>query len=237
MQEYHISNKLEDTARLIPHWLLNCMDLCPQTMGRTPMDIEHEFGWSETRDRRDAKCSYLSPPKKRRLEPIATETARMELVRVHPAQTPAVKTRERVMVNIARIPVVMIGYLHLVLNFVVVGLACYAVAYILICIQRDIVHKVTNRRTEIEQEIAEAQGQYEINRCDPQTRVPALEELCNQWECVIRNGYGSVGYTRIIAEVLGDVLDGFVKKFSVRSSLVMGFFLVLFLVFRRGAKG
>lgn len=207
----------------------------------TPMDVEHDFNWGVLRERRNNKCDYLTPLKKRRIEEVSSESVtplHTQLTKYTRSNSEVVqkKRKEPFLANIATIPIVLIGYLHLVLNFVLIALICYAFIYILISVQRDIRHRITDRRTKIRQEISEAKGLYEINRCDPSSRVPAMEGLCNKWECVIKNGYGSIGYTRIIAEVFGDVIDGFVRKFSVRSSLVMGFFFTVFLVFRRSAK-
>lgn len=208
--------------------------------GETPMDVEHELGWRCASRQRDTRCVHLSPLKKRKVDEdaLATRAAHSQMVKCAKEEKRLEPWRVRWprAADVARAPVVLIGYLHLVLNLVIIGFVCYVVLHVLAGLQRDIRYKVTNRRTEIRQEIEEAEALYRVNKCDPSTRVPAIEEVCNKWECVIRNGYGSVGYTRIIAEVFGDVMDGFVRKFSVRSSLTMGFFFVLFLVFRRAAK-
>lgn len=174
--------------------------------------------------------------KKRKIETCVEEHT--QIARYVRGDSGAVRRRERSLIaaGICRVPVVLIGYLHLVLNVVVISVTCYALIYVVASVQGDIRHRIADRRTKIEQEIGEARSLYEINKCDPSTRVPAIEELCNEWECIIKNGYGSIGYTRIIAEVFGDVVDGFVRKFSIRSSLVVGFFFILFLVFRKGRQ-
>ncbi|UYI27883.1 di-sulfide bridge nucleocytoplasmic transport domain-containing protein [Encephalitozoon cuniculi] len=206
--------------------------------GEMPMDVEHELGWRCSGKQRQVRCTHLSPLKKRKMEPSHEEEGHTQMVK-YPSDALGLvtkKARRPSVVNIARVPVVLIGYLHLLLNSVVIGFICYVVVYVLVGLQRDIGYKMISRRAQIQHQIEEAKTSYRINKCDPATRVPAIEELCSKWECVIKNGYRSVGYTRIIAEVFGDVMDGFVRKFSVRSSLTIGFFFVLFLVFRRAAK-
>lgn len=202
------------------------------------MDVEHEFNWKCSSKQRTPKCSHLSPLKKRKIDVSIAGEDHTQIVKLSSIGRKAVLKRIRwpSTSSIGQLPMVAIGYLHLALNLVMIGFVCYIVLYMLIGLQRDIRYKITNRRTQIKHQIEEAREAYRINRCDPATRVPAIEELCNKWECVIKNGYGSVGYTRIIAEVFGDVIDGFVRKFSVRSSLTIGFFFILFLMFRRAAK-
>jgi len=210
---------------------------CDPCMGQTPMDVEHEIGWSNANERRSSRCEYLSPLKKRKVDehfPICL--ANQEVVKKNGKRNEVVReteVRKRWDVEgcIMRFPAVLIRYLHLVLNAVMIGFICYAVVYVFVSLQRDIRYKVSNRKMHIKKEVEDARASYEINRCHPDTRVPAIEELCNRWECTIKNGNGSVGYTRIIAEVFGDVLDGFVRKFSMKSSLIMGFFFFVFLTF------
>lgn len=93
-------------------------------------------------------------------------------------------------------------------------------------------HKIRDRRFELEKIIEDAKMNYKINLCDPSTRVPALENVCNKWECTIKNGNGSIKYTTVFFEVFGEVIDGFVGKFSLRSSAIVGIFLIIFLKFR-----
>lgn len=201
-------------------------------MGQIPMDVEQNFNWGNKKERKDV-CGYLAPLKKRKIEASGClDGAQMVKYAKRGAETLDKKAK----IDVSAMSMTLVGYLHLISNFVVVSLLCYASIYVLVSIQGDIRHKITDKRMRIEQEINETEKLYKINKCDPSTRVPAMEDLCNRWECVIKNGYGSVGYTRIIAEVFGDVIDGFVRKFSIRSSLVMGFFFIIFLVFRKTAK-
>ncbi|KAM0672405.1 hypothetical protein CWI42_011620 [Ordospora colligata] len=205
-------------------------------MGQAPMDVEHEIGWRNTNERKNTKCEYLSPLKKRKVDEYFPICLVSQDVKKNDKKTEVIKDKEvrkrwDVEGYIVRLPVMLIRYLHLVLNVVMIGFICYAVVYVFVSIQRDIRYKVSNRKLHIKKEIEDARTSYEINKCHPDTRVPAIEELCNKWECTIKNGNGSVGYTRIIAEVFGDVLDGFVRKFSMKSSLIMGFFFFVFLTF------
>ncbi|KAG5859706.1 di-sulfide bridge nucleocytoplasmic transport domain-containing protein [Encephalitozoon hellem] len=206
--------------------------------GKTPMDVEHELGWKCESKQRDGRCVHLSPLKKRKIDAETTKERHMQIVKClnDGKRLVAKKAKWFSAAGAARLPMMAIGYLHLVLNLVVIAFVCYVILYVLVGLERDMRYRIINRRTQIRQQIEEAKALYKINKCDPATRVPAIEELCNKWECVIKNGYWSVGYTRIIAEVFGDVMDGFIRKFSVRSSLTIGFFFVLFLMFRRTSK-
>jgi hypothetical protein len=202
-----------------------------------PMDIDYSLEWSRRREKKESRCQHLSPIKRRKIEqkPDPFKIDHSQIVKYLPknASPPRRINIGRFLPSISDVPAIIIGMLHVVLNLVVTTAICYSTAYLAYSMQRDINHRIRDRKIQIEQEVAEARASYAVNRCDPKTRAPALETVCNEWECIIRNGHGSVGYTRIIADVLADVVDSFIRRFSIRSSLVLGFFLALFLLFRK----
>jgi hypothetical protein len=202
-----------------------------------PMDIEYQLEWNKRRMKQEGRCQHLSPLKRRRIEqkPDIFRIDHSQIVKCLPRSSPPPRNTGmgRFIPSMSDVPALTIGILHMALNFVIVTAICYSALWLVYSMQRDIGHRIRDRKIQIEHEVAEARASYEINRCDPRTRVPALEKACNEWECIVKNGYGSVGYTRIIMDVIGDVLDSFIRKFSIRSSLILGFFFALFLLCRR----
>ncbi|OBZ81407.1 Nucleus export protein BRR6 [Choanephora cucurbitarum] len=60
------------------------------------------------------------------------------------------------------------------------------------------------------------QHQYDINRCAPHTRLPAVQHLCREWEqCMYRPM--DVSKSQILAETLASMLNTFVNTLSLKS--------------------
>ncbi|KAL6120303.1 hypothetical protein NUSPORA_02983 [Nucleospora cyclopteri] len=81
--------------------------------------------------------------------------------------------------------------------------------------------------------VAEARTSYLINKCDPSTRVPALNSKCAEWSNTIRNGFSALNYTKIIAELLADAIDGFVNKISYKTLIFIAFLMIFYLRYRK----
>ncbi|KAK6089291.1 hypothetical protein P3W45_001699 [Vairimorpha bombi] len=88
--------------------------------------------------------------------------------------------------------------------------------------------------TDIVKYMPQATNNYKINMCDKSTRVPAMNKMCSEWECVIENG--NIKYTSVLFEVMGDVCNGFIDRVSWKSILVLSVFFIIYLKFRRGGS-
>lgn len=127
---------------------------------------------------------------------------------------------------------VIIGFIHILMNVFMLGVLTYTVGYVLYFATVDITYKIKENRESISIAIEEAKKQYKINRCDPTTRVPALEKQCSEWNYLISNGFNGIKYTKIVVEMLADVLDGFVSKFKLRNIFTLTLIFVVYLMFR-----
>ncbi|KAI4292197.1 hypothetical protein PAPHI01_1471 [Pancytospora philotis] len=130
-------------------------------------------------------------------------------------------------------PALIIGYIHTLLNMFVLFAVVYIFGHLLYFITTDVLYKIHSKKEEARALIAEAGRLYQINRCDPTTRVPALEGPCGEWDHVVRNGLKGIKYTKIVVEICADVLDGFITKFSMKSYGFISFLLIVYLIFRR----
>lgn len=136
-------------------------------------------------------------------------------------------------ISISVNPALLIGLVHLIINLFILFVLIYTFSYFLYFASRDVRHKLNTRRERATAHIREAEHAYVINRCDPTTRVPALEKQCAEWQAVMKNGLTGIKYTRIAVEVLADAADGFVSSFSWRSMLFIAVFMVLYLIFKK----
>ncbi|KAL0266047.1 UNVERIFIED_CONTAM: hypothetical protein PYX00_011764 [Menopon gallinae] len=168
---------------------------------------------------------YTSSLKKRKVE-IQEDIDNSALIQHVPP--PALSTRWRIL---SAIPYMGIGYLHFVLNLVVVFLLVYASLTLALFIRSDIRSRIEERRTILRNLIEESRVNYETNKCDPRTRVPAMNSKCAEWEAAMNRSLSSVELTKIVVEVFGEACDGFVEKVSVKSCLISAVFFVLFLLF------
>lgn len=130
-------------------------------------------------------------------------------------------------------PALIIGYIHTLLNAFVLFAIVYVLGHLLYFITSDIIYKIQAGKEEARALISESARLYKINRCDPTTRVPALEAQCGEWDHIVRNGLSGIKYTKIVLETCADVIDGFLTKFSLRSYAVIFLLFISYLLFRR----
>ncbi|KAJ2673426.1 hypothetical protein GGI25_004688 [Coemansia spiralis] len=123
------------------------------------------------------------------------------------------------------LPLVISGYLQLGFNIIMALVVLYIVAQVLLTIHRDVNAKVQEYSAEILQEIAACSKQYLSNHCDPQLRVPAMEQLCSVWESCMHRDPTKVGRLRVSAETLAEIVNGFIEPISFKT---MCFFVLCF---------
>lgn len=74
--------------------------------------------------------------------------------------------------------------------------------------------------TAILEEIEQCARNYIINQCDPETRVPWLETLCNTWQaCMKKDPFKGKLSAEIIAEIITSFLEGLSYKAMVRNEI------------------
>ncbi|KAI9488726.1 Di-sulfide bridge nucleocytoplasmic transport domain-containing protein [Zychaea mexicana] len=95
-------------------------------------------------------------------------------------------------------------------------MAVYVGIQFALALKRDVNLKLETFESDRLDEFLNCQMEYANNRCDPSTRVPAMDELCRQWQqCLYRPMW--IGTTRAVAETLADIINGFVDKISLRT--------------------
>lgn len=223
-----------------------------------PMDVEQTVNWEKKPKKERKMCQYLketasvqnktketdkadskskaitvlclpSPPNQSSVIPLATR------VKSYVPSNLLLFPRRINYTKILKIldPAFIIGIIHVLMNVFLSIILVYSVCHVIYFAKVDIQYKITMKKEEARAKIEEAKRLYKINKCDPTTRVPAMDLQCGQWECLIRTGFSGIKYMRIVAELLADVADGFVGRFRIRNLFVICAFSVLYLVFRR----
>lgn len=104
-------------------------------------------------------------------------------------------------------------------------------------LRSDVRARIEDRRVLLRSRAETSRRHYDVNRCDPATRVPAMDAQCAEWEISMKRRVGTVELTRIVVEVFGESCDTFVATISTKTCVVAGAFFVLFLLFRNSRIG
>lgn len=78
---------------------------------------------------------------------------------------------------------------------------------------------------DIVQEIAECAAQYRDNFCAP-TPIPAMVKQCGVWETCMNRDPTKVGRAKVGAELIAEVVNGFVEPISWKTLVGLSAFIV-----------
>ncbi|KAM0677490.1 hypothetical protein BDAP_001991 [Binucleata daphniae] len=134
------------------------------------------------------------------------------------------------------VPLLLYVYSYSIFNICIFCIFLYISFCAVLLIKSEITSKIRVRRKVIEKIIERARYNYNINKCEPNQRVPALQNLCNKWECEMSRGLESVEIFKIVGEVFGDVIDAFISRFSMKSIICSLSFFTVYLFLRNRNK-
>lgn len=127
----------------------------------------------------------------------------------------------------------IIGIIHVIINSCILFAFLYISGFLLYFMTVDIFYNISRKKEEMHTLIKEANKLYIINKCNPTTRVPALEKQCGEWDHLIKNGARGIKYTKIVIEACAGLLDSFICKFSIKTVIITGCFMIIYLLFKR----
>ena len=78
----------------------------------------------------------------------------------------------------------------------------------------DIQSRLAALNLEMRADILRCAKAYVDNRCEPSTRLPVLEKKCSEWEDCMAREVVVDGKTRVVAETLAEIVNGFVDFLS-----------------------
>jgi len=81
----------------------------------------------------------------------------------------------------------------------------------------DIQTRLSSLTLELRAEILQCAKAYVDNRCEPGTRIPAMERRCADWEECMNREVVVTGKTRVVAETLAEIVNGFVDVISFKT--------------------
>ncbi|KAG8220218.1 putative nuclear membrane protein [Butyriboletus roseoflavus] len=127
-------------------------------------------------------------------------------------------------------PYVLLGYLQFFFNLALVLVFLYLLVQFILTVQRDVEHRISEYSMDIVQEIGVCAAQYKNNYCET-SQIPAMTHQCAAWESCMNRDPTTVGRARIGAELIAEVVNGFVEPISWKTlvfSLTSLSFLTLF---------
>lgn len=225
----------------------------PTPMAAEPLDVEEELHWDGLRPRENKRrSSFLEPSGKSemlclpvgRVDAGRNDSAKPSIPSTNTVDTPVATvntpnvtatkphttaSRHRISID----PSIIIAFIHVVINLILLLSIAYVLGCFLYFVTVDLLYKVARRREEVRGLAEEARRLYVVNRCDPTTRVPALETQCREWAHQMDAGLSGIKYTRIVVEMAAEALDAFMNGLSLKSGLMICGFMVLYLIFRR----
>ncbi|KAG5335164.1 hypothetical protein C0989_002063 [Termitomyces sp. Mn162] len=83
----------------------------------------------------------------------------------------------------------------------------------ILTVQRDVEQRISEYSMDIVQEIALCSLQYKTNLCE-QNAVPAMAQQCENWKTCMNRDPAIVGRARVGAELIAEVVNGFVEPIS-----------------------
>ncbi|GAA5928447.1 Brr6/Brl1 family protein [Sporobolomyces koalae] len=116
-------------------------------------------------------------------------------------------------------PYVLLGYLQFGSLTLMAVLVLSLLVLFLWTLYTDIQSRLSSLTLELRSEILQCARAYVDNRCEPATRIPAMERKCNEWEECMNQEIVVTGKTRVVAETLAEIVNGFVDVISFKTML------------------
>lgn len=114
----------------------------------------------------------------------------------------------------SNIPYVLSLYLQLLFNLVILVSIIYFLLVFIRTIKSDINNKTELYISDLLQEISKCSREFYRNKCDNAHIPPVLESKCTNWSKCMNRDPHLLGKSKITAEILADILNGFVKPIS-----------------------
>lgn len=130
-------------------------------------------------------------------------------------------------------PKSIITFLHIILNIFITDSFIYIFGFLIYFLRIDVIYKINEKRELMKGIISNTKKKYILNKCDPLTRVPAMEKQCSEWENILKNGFSALNYTKIIIELIASTIDGFISKITYKTLASIAFLMVFYLKYRR----
>ncbi|KDR84743.1 hypothetical protein GALMADRAFT_217803 [Galerina marginata CBS 339.88] len=111
-------------------------------------------------------------------------------------------------------PYVLLGYLQFFFNLSLIIIFLYLFVQFIITVQKDVALRISEYSQDIIQEISMCALQFKNNRCAGDNPIPAMMQQCANWEACMNRDPTVVGRAKVGAELIAEVINGFVEPIS-----------------------
>lgn len=111
------------------------------------------------------------------------------------------------------LPYVLLGYLQFFFNLSLILVFLYLLVQFILTVQRDVEQRISEYSMDIVQEIAQCALHFKTNLCATNP-IPAMMRQCAAWETCMNRDPSKVGRARVGAELIAEVVNGFVEPIS-----------------------
>lgn len=125
------------------------------------------------------------------------------------------------LVNHPTLPHILTFYAQLLFNLFCIGCVMYIVYSFWATIRSDVDKKAAEASYELLAEMADCASRYTENRCAPDTRVPAMETICANWEKCMGQNPDNVGRARVSAHTFAEIFNGFIEPISYKAMVCL----------------
>ena len=108
-------------------------------------------------------------------------------------------------------------YVQFLLNCFFAFCMMYVLYGIYTTIVSDINERAMMESSEIFAEMAACAHEFKENKCERDTRVPAMEAVCNNWEKCMQRDPLKVGRSRLTAGMFAEIFNGFIEPISMKA--------------------
>ncbi|KAI4121012.1 MAG: hypothetical protein LQ338_006615 [Usnochroma carphineum] len=116
------------------------------------------------------------------------------------------------------LPHILSYYAQFLLNFFLVSIVIYMIYAFWSTIRSDVNEKSKEAATEILVEMAMCAQDFRDNKCDkPESRVPAMESICNSWEKCMQRDPTMVGRAKVSAHTFAEIINNFFQPISAKA--------------------
>lgn len=116
-------------------------------------------------------------------------------------------------------PYLLLGYLQFFFNLSLILLFLYLVVQFILTVQRDVEKRISEYSQDIVQDIAICSSQFKTNHCQTKYMAPAMAQQCSNWETCMNRDPTTIGRAKVSAELIAEVINGFVEPISWKALL------------------
>jgi len=122
------------------------------------------------------------------------------------------------------LPQILSWYAQLLFNFCILSFFIYLIYSFYRTVISDVDKKSSEVVADLMVEMAICARQYTDNRCAPDTRVPAMEMVCNNWEKCMNRDTKALGRARISVSAWAEIFNALIEPISWKAMVSILFY-------------